>query len=244
MAVVHEEVKRRRYDATSRRAHSVETRRRIINAARELMVADGYRVTTVAAIAARAGVNVDTVYELVGRKPLLLREIIEQAISGTDHVVPAEERDYVQAITAEPDPATKLDIYAQAVCRIQERMAPLVVALRDASSTEPEAEQVWREISERRAANMRQLVRDLRDAGGLRADRSVEQAADAVWVLNSSEVYLMLTAERGWTSSQVEAWLADTWCRILLADPHSPGPDPATERAAPPGRTRDSRPAE
>ena len=36
-----------------------------------------------AGIANRAGVNVDTVYELVGRKPVLLRELIEQAISGT-----------------------------------------------------------------------------------------------------------------------------------------------------------------
>ena len=47
-------------------------------------------------------------------------------------------------------------------------MAPLLLALRDASATEPEAEQVWREISDRRAANMRKLAGDLEDTGGLR----------------------------------------------------------------------------
>jgi AcrR family transcriptional regulator len=209
-------VKRRRYDTTARRARSAETRQRIIDAARDLMVADGYRATTVAAVASRAEVNVDTVYQLVGRKPLLLRELIEQAISGTDHAVASEERDYVHAIKAEPDPGGKLRLYARAVCSIQQRMAPLVVALRDASSTEPEAEQVWQEISERRAANMRNLIRDVCDPGGLRPGLTVDEAADVVWMLNSSDVYLLMTRDRGWSPQRFEAWLADTWCRLLL----------------------------
>ncbi len=169
------------------------------------MLARGYRGTTIAAIAALADVNVDTVYQLVGRKPLLLRELIEQAISGTDRAVAPEGRDYVKAIQAEPDPAAKLALYAQAVCRIQGRMAPLVLALRDASSTEPEAEQVWHEISQRRAVNMRRLIEEIRDTGGLRAGVSVDEAADVVWTLNSSEVYLMLTRERGWSPRAIRA---------------------------------------
>ena len=213
---MEEGVKTRSYDAAGRRARSAETRQRIVKAARDLILADGYRATTIAAVAARAGVNVDTVYELVGRKPVLLRELIEQAISGADHAVAAEERDYVQAIKAEPDPATKLAIYARAVRRIHARMAPLVLAVRDASSTEPEAEQVWQEISERRAANMRRLIRDIRDVGGLRAGLSVNEAADVVWALNSSELYLLLTVERGWSPRRFERWLADSWCRLLL----------------------------
>lgn len=216
MARVEEEVKRRGYDATGRRARSAETRQRIIDAARDLMLANGYRNTTIASIAARADVNVDTVYQLVGRKPLLLRELIEQAISGTDRAVAPEERDYVKAMQAEPDPATKLTMYAQAICRIQARMAPLVVALRDASSTEPEAEQVWHEISQRRAANMRRLIEEIGGAGALRGGVSVDEAADVVWTLNSSEVYLMLTTDRGWSPQRFERWLAETWCRLLL----------------------------
>jgi AcrR family transcriptional regulator len=213
---MEDDVKRRSYDASGRRARSAETRQRIIDAARELILADGYRATTIAAVAARSGVNVDTVYELVGRKPVLLRELIEQAISGTDHAVAAQERDYVQAITAEPDPAHKLVIYARAVRRIQVRMAPLLLAVRDASSTEPEAEEVWHEISERRAANMRLLIGDIRDAGGLRAGLSVNEAADVMWALNSSEMYILLTTERGWSPRRFERWLGEAWCRLLL----------------------------
>src|SRR5215210_3221498 len=105
---------KRSYDSTRRRDQSAATRQRILDAARDLMVDAGYRATTIAAVAARASVNVDTIYELVGRKPVILRELIEQAISGVDHAVVADDRDYVKAIVAEHDPATKLALYAQA----------------------------------------------------------------------------------------------------------------------------------
>lgn len=216
MLVVVEEVKDRVYDNAARQTQSAETRQRIVEAAHRLMVERGYRRTTVAGIAEAAGVHVDTVYALVGRKPVLLRELIERALSGTDRAVSAEERDYVKAILSEPDPAHKLAIYARAVRHIQGRMAPLFLALRDASATEPEAGVVWREISDRRAANMRDLVRGLDRAGGLRADLSVDDAADMIWATNSSELYALLTVERGWSPDQYERWLADTWCRVLL----------------------------
>ncbi len=218
MVTVTRKVKSRRYDNAGRVAQSDETRQRILDAGRELMVERGYRPTTVAAIARRAGVHVDTVYELVGRKPVLLRALIEQALSGTDAPVAAEDRDYVKAIGAEPDPARKLAIYARAVREIQARMAPLVLALRDASATEPDAAEVWREISDRRAANMHKLAQDLEAAGGLRAGLSIDEAADVIWATNSSELYVLLTVERGWSPERYERWLADTWCRLLLPD--------------------------
>ena len=211
-----EEVKGRVYDVAGRHAQSQATRQRIIDVARRLMVDRGYRGTTVAEIAREAGVHVDTVYQLVGRKPVLLRELIEQALSGGPGAVVAEEREYVKAMRAEPDPVQKLTVYARAVREIQARLAPLFMALRDASTTEPEAAQVWREISDRRAANMRRLVQDLDAAGGLRAGLSVEEAADVVWATNSSELYVLLTVERGWPPERYERWLADTWCRLLL----------------------------
>ncbi len=65
---------------------------------------------------------------------------------------------------------------------------------------------------------MRKLVQDLRDSGGLRTDLSIEEAADVVWATNSSELYVLLTAERSWSPDRYESWLADSWCRLLLAD--------------------------
>jgi AcrR family transcriptional regulator len=216
MVGMAKEVKRRPYDATTRLARSAETRQRILDAARELFLEGGYRATTVGAIADGASVNVDTVYQLVGRKPVLLRELIEQAISGTDRAVVAEERDYVKAIVASTDPLEKLTIYARAMREIQERMAPLYMALRDASTTEREAQEVWKDIGERRATNMRRFVKDLKSSDGLRRELTVSEAADVVWATNSAELYVLLTVERGWSPRRYERWLADAWCRLLL----------------------------
>jgi hypothetical protein len=110
----------------------------------------------------------------------------------------------------------KLTTYAGAMRQIQARMAPLLLALRDASATEPEAKQVWREISDRRAANMRMLAQDLEAAGGLRAGLSIDEAADVIWATNSSELYVLLTVERAWAPERYERWLADAWVRLLL----------------------------
>lgn len=211
-----EPVKKRPYDASRRRTRSQNTRQRIIDAGRELILLRGYRATTIAAVAERAGVNVDTIYQLVGRKPVLLRELIEQAISGQDRPVVAEERDHVVAMRAEPDPAIKLALYARAIRETHARLAPLFVALREAATTEPEAKEVWREISDRRAANMRKLVAEIQDAGRLRSDLSIDDAADTLWATNSPELFVMLTGERGWSPDHYERWLTSTWQHLLL----------------------------
>lgn len=206
---------KRSYDNERRAARSDDTRKRILEAARQQLTTNGYRATTIAGVARTAGVHHDTIYALVGRKPEILRELIEMAISGTDGPVAPDEREYVQRIQAEPDPRAKLAIYAGATRAIQTRMAPLHLALRDASSTEPDAEQIWDEINERRAANMRRLVGDLGD-DALRPGLSVDTAADVIWATASSEVFLLLTDERRWTLDQYEQWLHDSWCRLLL----------------------------
>jgi AcrR family transcriptional regulator len=209
--------KSRPYDGEARRERSRQTRQRIVDAARALVLQHGYRRTTVAAVAQEAGVSVDTVYELVGRKPVLLRELIEQALSGTDHAVAAEDREAIRAVRDEPDAGAKIDLYARSVRRTQERLAPLFLALRDASSTEPEAGAVWREVADRRAANMRRFAADLRATGRLRPDLTLDEAADTVWAMNSSELYVLLTGDRGWSPDRYETWLADSWRRLLLS---------------------------
>lgn len=208
--------KRRTYDTTSRAEQSKATRQRILATTRALLVERGYRATTISAIANGAAVHPDTVYELIGRKPVLLAELVEQALSGTDHTVPARERPYVAAIRSEPEPVRKLAIYAAATRDMLGRLAPLAMALRDAADTEPEARQLWRRFSDRRAANMRHLAQDLADSGGLRHGLSIEEAADTIWATNSPELYVLLTGERRWTPDRYERWLTETWSRLLL----------------------------
>ena len=169
-------------------------------------------------MAAEAGVALDTIYAVVGRKPKLFRLLIETAISGADAPVPAIERDYVAAIRAEKQALRKLELYAQAMRAIHGRLAPLIRVLQLAASADPELAAVWSEISERRATNMRLFVADLASTVALRDDLLQTEAADVIWATNSPELYLMLVHERGWHPDRYATWLADAWRRLLLRD--------------------------
>ena len=207
---------KRSYDNEARQASSEQTRTRILVAAREAITAHGYRAATIANIARTADVHVDTIYALIGRKPELLTALIERSISGTDRALAPAQRGYVQKMRAESDPARKLAIYAGAMCEIHQRMAPLFHALRDAAATDDEAQRVWRRISDRRARNMRDLVRELGPNGTLRAGLSHDEAADIIWATASTELFILLTRERDWSPDTYQRWLADTWSRLLL----------------------------
>ena len=207
---------KRRYDATGRRQSADRTRAAILDAARELFTERGYAATPMTAIAGRAGVALDTVYASAGRKPELARLLIETAISGTDQAIPAEQRDYVQAIRAAPDAGTKIARYAAAITAIAPRLALVLAIIQQAAPDEPELARLWDQIAERRAANMRLFVADLASVHPLRLD--ADQAADIVWATNATELYQLLVGQRGWTPQRYERFLTDTWYRLLLAD--------------------------
>ena len=209
-------LKRRTYDSSARKAAAQSTRQSIIDAARRVFIQKGYAGATMPAIAREAGIALDTVYAAVGKKPALFRLLVETAISGRDGAVDAEERDYVRAIRAEPDAEEKLKIYAAALRAIQPRLAPIFKVLQAAAMQDAELNALWREISQRRAANMRLLAQDLAATGRLRRDLSIPKVADIVWSLNSPEFYLLLVEERGWSAGDFEHWLVDAWARLLL----------------------------
>ena len=189
----------------------------MLAAARELFVARGYPKTAVGDIAALAGVSVDTVYSSVGRKPVLLRELVETSLSGQDHAVPAAERDYVVRVRAAPTAAEKIALYAEAITSIHGRLAPVFLALRDAAVGDQDCAALWREIAERRARNMLDFAADLRATGDLREDLTDRQVADVVWSTNAVEYWVLLVHERGWTPEQFREWITDSWTRVLLA---------------------------
>jgi AcrR family transcriptional regulator len=206
---------KRRYDASGRQEAARATRRAILDAAAETFTTRGYAATTMTQVAERAGVAVDTVYAAVGRKPALFLELVETAISGGDEAIPARSRAYVTAMRAEPDAARKLEIYALAIREIHSRLAPLLRIAQAAA--QPEIEEVWQAIARRRAENMRELAGDLASTGQLRPELSLDEVADVIWATNSPEFYCLLVEDRGWGPERFEHWLADSWCRLLLA---------------------------
>ncbi len=207
----------------------------MLASARELFVVKGYAATTVADIARHARVAVDTVYATVGRKPDLLREVLETSISGTDNAIPARQRDYVRRVSDATSARAKIDAYVEGLVPLQSRLAPVVLALRDAAATDPESAAEWSRIADRRARNMRGFAADLRSTGELREDLSDDDVADIVWSMNGPEYWTLLVVERGWTPERFGTHLRDAWARVLLRGPRAPGGAPS-----PDGETADA----
>jgi hypothetical protein len=122
----------------------------------------------------------------------------------------------VQRIEAVDTAAEKFELYAQAITDIQKRLAPIFIALRDAAATDDDCKALWREIGERRAANMLQFAASLRSTGELRSDLTDRQVADVIWSMNATEYWVLLVGERRWTPAEFRRWLVDAWSRLLL----------------------------
>lgn len=218
--------KRRAYDASSRRSAASATVRSIIAAARRSFLERGYVATTMPAIARAAGIALDTVYASVGKKPKLFRLLVEAAISGQDAPVTAEEREYVRRIRAAPHACMKLRLYAAALRDIHPRLAPLLRVLQAAAPLDAGLTGLWREISARRATNMRLMAQDLLKTGQVRSELSLARLADVIWSMGSPEFYLLLVDDRGWTLDAFERWLGDSWITLLVMPSWQPGAGP------------------
>lgn len=210
-------VKTRAYNSSLRSQQAELTRASILAAARVLFVTQGYRRTSVKQLAERAGVNVDTIYHAIGGKPAVMRELVETALSGRDEAVPAAQREYVQQITAASTAGDKIDIYAAAISAIQQRLAPVFLALRDAALTDDACRRLWNDIGARRARNMLDFAADLRATGELREDLDDQQVADIIWSMNATEYWVLLVGERDWSADSFRDWISDSWRRLLLA---------------------------
>lgn len=212
---------KRRYNATRRQEQARENRRRIIDAATSLFAARGYAGTSLAEIAAAAGVAVQTVYAAFGTKVTLLSRAIDVSLVGDHAPVPMAERESVRQIIAEPDPYRTVEMYAALTAAISARAHGIVLAAWAAAPSDPAVAALVAELDAQRLHGMTEAARSLaakaRMAGCLAPDTTEEDIRDALWVFNSAQLYGLLLRDRGWTLERYQAWLARAWTRLLLA---------------------------
>jgi AcrR family transcriptional regulator len=187
------------------------TRRRIADAARRLFLRDGYAATTLAGIAAEAGVAVQTVYAVYGTKAGILRTLREAATNQPD-----ADALYAEAL-ADPSAARRLALFARSIRRRWESSGDVVAIHRDAGTADPGVRAGVVATLERRRDGIRALAATLE--GALRPGVDVARAAAIVDALTLPEVYAELIDVGGWTPDAYEAWLAGALVRELLGEP-------------------------
>jgi AcrR family transcriptional regulator len=207
---------RRRYESPRRREQAEATRRDILAAAQRLFEAHGYAATTMAAIAAEAGVALKTVYVAFETKSGLLRALWHLLLRGDRDDLPVGEQPWFQEVMDEPDPERQLRMTARNSREVKQRAGALMEILRGAAPTDPDIATLWDRIQTDFHANQRAIVESLHEKGALRPDLDVGSAADILWTLNHPNVWQLLVGERGWTADRFEDWLADALCSQLL----------------------------
>jgi AcrR family transcriptional regulator len=206
----------RRYASEVRDDQARRTRRAIVTAARELFLAQGYAATTIDAISQAAHVSRRTVFNSVGGKAVVLKLAYEWAIVGDDKPLALADRPAVKAIQAEPDPRKALALWAQMVVEVAARVAPISEVLTAAADGAPAAAQLAADAGRDRMFGATAFVRYLTSLDGLAPGVTEQQAADLCWALMDGHLYRRLVTQRGWRTTELTQWLADSLATTLL----------------------------
>jgi len=215
------------HPAPSGRRRSRATRSRITKAAAKLFGERGYTGTTMADIAAAAGVAVQTVYFVFHTKTEVLDSAYGLAVMGeADPAVPQDQAWYRQAL-AEPDVSVAVQLVVDGLSEILRRVAPLDFAVRTAAAADADASAFLTRNEQMRAEGYHEMVGLLSRKRPLRENLTEARATDLMLFLASPGAYRTLVLDRGWTHAEWVAWTSGALAQQLFE-----GGSPPSGRAA------------
>jgi len=206
---------KRAYDGSRRREQARARRLAVVQAARELFETGGFRQTTIAAIAKRAGVSSESIYKTFGTKAALAKAVFDLELAGDDEPVPIAERPAVQAIRDEPDVRRKITLFAEGLAQRQARSAAVQILIRDGRHVDDSLAPVWAALQREGLTGMTALGRHLLDTGQLREGLTIEQVRDVLWNYLAIDAYERLVLIQGWSQQRYSNWLAHTMVSAL-----------------------------
>ena len=199
---------KRSYDASGRREQARARRLAVVLAARDLFERDGFRPTTIAAIAAHAGVSAESVYKGFGTKAALAKAVFDLVIAGDDEPVPVAERPAMQAVRDEPDLRRKIAMFVAGLAQRQARSAGVQILIRDGRHVDDSLVPVWAKLTGEGLAGMTMLGRNLLETGQLRDGIDLDEVRDVLWNYLSIDHYERLVRTQRWSLERYSRWLA------------------------------------
>lgn len=169
-------------------------------------------------IATAARVSVPTVELTFGTKARVLKSAIDVAIAGDDEAVAVLDRDWAGEALLAPTADEFLSIVAGILGPAQERSAGLVLALFEASPTDPELAELAAQMINQRLATATWLVDALTQRVPLRDGCTKAEAVDTVWLLMDPAVFDRLIRHRSWTPEHYQHWFGNAVGQLLIND--------------------------
>jgi AcrR family transcriptional regulator len=198
---------KRSYDASGRRAQARARRLAVVLSARELFERDGFRATTIAGVAAHAGVSAETIYKVFGTKAALAKAVFDLVIAGDDEPVPIAKRPAMQAMREEPDVRRKIALFIDGLAQRQANSAQVQILIRDGRHVDDSLTAVWEALSDEGLAGMTALARHLIATGQLRDGKELAEVRDVLWNYLAIDAYERLVLTRGWRHDRYTRWL-------------------------------------
>lgn len=198
---------RRSYDSTGRRAQARATRERILQTARELFVERGYTRTSIADIAAAAGVSAPTVFSGFSSKVNLLKEAVETTLVGDTDPVPLHERPAMKHVHEGPTVEDVLDRLAAFVADRAPHVCPIYAAMDAAADADAEIAALAHTLDEHRLAGASRLAATVAARLGEDDPARLDDIRDTIWALDSPQLYQLLVTRRGWSVERYRDWI-------------------------------------
>jgi len=199
---------KRPYDASRRREQARARRLAVVLAAHELFERDGFRPTTIAAVAAHAGVSAESIYKGFGTKAALAKAVFDLVIAGDNQPVPVAERPAALAIRDEPEVRRKIAMFAEGLAQRQARSATVQILIRDGRHVDDSFTPIWNAMNDEGLAGMTMLGRHLLETGQLRDGIGLGEVCDVLWNYLAIDTYERLVLTQGWPLDRYLAWLA------------------------------------
>ncbi len=205
------QTKKRPYKSLVRERQADDTRRRIVEATRQILEKEGYAEMTIEAIAQQAEVSAQSVYAIFKSKAGILAEVLDQSTFGSEY------DDAVRQALNASEPEARLRIAARIARQIHEAQSATFDVLRGAGVVAPELAKLEQHREHLRRERQEKMIILLRDAKRLRPELNYESARDILWMFTGRDVYRMLVRERGWSPQKYQDWLAEMLIAALLA---------------------------
>jgi AcrR family transcriptional regulator len=171
-----------------------ETKVRLLEAARKLLVQRGFHGVGLEEIAAEAGVSRQAVYKShFASKAELLLELVRYV-----HVAAKLDELLEPVFAAQSGPAM-LEEGIRAIVKIEARLHDLGLVLSAAATSDAGAAAAWRDRMEAKRGGLRGALQRTEAEGRFSRTWTIEQAVDLLSVLLSADAYHQLVVLQGWT---------------------------------------------
>lgn len=209
----------RPYHSPRREQQSRETQQAILDAAHELFLANGYAGTSIDAIADKADVARQTIYDNFADKPSLLYAVAERVVARQDEPVPLGESRALAELGDEPDPRARVRKAARLSREAWESgMIEFETMIFDTAANDAKMRDLARDAVHGKRRDAESVLDVVLPPDVVRPGISRDEILDLIVAINSASVVRTLTEELGWTYDQYEHWLAEILERLFLKD--------------------------